>query len=81
MNELRSFESDLETLDNPDLFTSYIMKRSMGAQFLEYLGEDDPDWQGNWEKYQQKIKEVCQSLIAFVNRCCTEDKVLWVKGY
>ncbi|UCG27499.1 MAG: hypothetical protein JSV24_11085 [Bacteroidales bacterium] len=81
LNELKSFEKEIESLKSQDSFTDFLKKKSMGLQFLEHVEKDDPNWKVNWKKYRQEITDVCQKFISLVNRCCTEDKVLWVKGY
>ena len=80
-NELTSMLESLHSIVSMDAFTAYIDSRFLGNDFLLSLEAEDADWRQQWQEYHSRIVQVLKDLIALVEKCAFEERILWVIGY
>jgi hypothetical protein len=73
--------NSLNSIDNKEYFVEYISQIFLGTNFILKLDIQDKNWCNNWEYYYIKLKSINQDLIALVDRCISEERILWVIGY
>ncbi len=81
LNALKEEKDRLEWIPDQGSFASWIRGRFLGKAFLEEMQVQDPCWKDCWEKYRNDLTGVLRSMIELVDRCISEEKILWVKGY
>ena len=80
-NELTIILVSLQSIVSIDAFSAYIGSRFLGNDFLLSLEAKDADWRQHWQEYHGKIVQVLKDLIALVEKCAFEERILWVIGY
>ncbi len=80
-NELSSNLKNLNNIKKDDEFVKFIDSIFLGKAFLLEIEKVDNAWKENWEKYLSMLKEVNIEMIAIIDRCIEESRILWVIGY
>ena len=60
---------------------TFIDSLFLGKEFFKKLEADSAQWKDNWVSVLDQLKEVNKKMIAIVERCIDEGRVLWVVGY
>jgi hypothetical protein len=71
----------LEQIKSLSEFQHNINSKVHGKDFLTRLIRDDLNWTDRWLFYLEKLVKINKELMAFVDFCIDEDRVLWVIGY
>lgn len=80
-NELSSYLDTLNSIKSSSQFEKFIDNIFLGKSFLVELELMDSQWVENWELYLSQLKEVNNEMIALVDRCIDESRILWIIGY
>jgi len=80
-NELVKNLENLEKIGTLGMFKDYIDQIFLGADFIEELAIEDPDWEVNWKFYLDKLIQVNKGIIELTDKCIEEQRILWVIGY
>ncbi|MGE0090636.1 MAG: hypothetical protein AB7S50_14280 [Bacteroidales bacterium] len=80
-NELTKNLETLNKIDSLELFKNHIDQIFLGADFIEELATEDPEWESNWKIYLDKLMLVNKGLIELTDKCIEEQRILWVIGY
>ncbi len=80
-NELIKYLNDLESIENLQQFTSFIDHLFLGKAFVKSLEKTDAQWHNNWKTYHDGLIKVNREMIAIVDRCIDEARILWIIGY
>lgn len=80
-NELTKNLNRLGEIGNWDDFKDFVMGLFLGEVFLEEMHKSDHAWFEKWEEYLDRIKQTNMDILALVDKCINEAKILWVKGY
>jgi hypothetical protein len=80
-NELIFYSGELNKIKNRKAFVSHIDKLLWGKTFLAGIEKEDPTWPERWEIYLSELKKVNDEMLAIVERCIDEARILWVIGY
>ena len=80
-NELEKKLETLQSINNLHEFKAHIEGIFLGNEFLDKLNKHYPDWENQWEDYLERLIKVNEGLIAIVEKCIDEQRVLWVIGY
>ena len=71
----------LTIIETTEEFKQYITGIFLGKDLLLDLYKADPLWEQCWKFYLRRLIIVNRDLIALVNRCIEEERILWVIGY
>lgn len=71
----------LTIIESVNEFEQYISGIFLGKDLLLDLHNADPLWEHCWKFYLRRLIVVNRDLIALVNRCIEEERILWVIGY
>jgi len=80
-NELKENLSKVWEISNVDEFKQFITGVFLGRDLLIDLAEADPDYERNWIYYLRRMIVINRDLIALIDRCIAEERILWVIGY
>lgn len=80
-NELHENSERLMSIKNLEEFKIYVTKIFLGRDLLRDLAKADPDWERCWKYYLRRLIVINRELIALVDKCTYEERVLWVIGY
>ena len=80
-NELTKNLENLSKIDSLELFTNHIDQIFLGADFIEELAIEDPEWESKWKFYLDKLILVNKGLIELTDKCIEEQRILCVIGY
>jgi hypothetical protein len=80
-NELLKYAENLESLKSLDEFKMNITSHFLGKDFLDILVNEDPALEKNWKGYAEKLIAITKEIMALVEKCADEEKILWVVGY
>jgi len=80
-NELVKNLENLEKIGTLGMFKDYIDQIFLGADFIEELAIEDPDWEVNWRFFLDKLILVNKGIIELTDKCIEEQRILWVIGY
>ena len=80
-NELTNNLESLEKISSLEFFKDYIDNIFLGADFIEELALEDPEWEVKWKYYLDKLIKVNKGLIGLTDKCIEEQRILWVIGY
>ncbi len=80
-NELEVNFNVLRQIDTLNEFKHYVLGIFLGKNLLEELEQADAYWEKRWKFYLRKLMLINKNLIALVDRCLEEEKVLWFIGY
>ncbi len=80
-NELKANLSRLNDIKNKERFLSFINSIFLGKSFISEIEKDDEKWLDRWQKYLSELKETNSEMLAIVERCIDETRILWVIGY
>lgn len=80
-NELSNNLVNLNNIKNVDEFVKYIDNVFLGKAFLIELEKMDASWKEHSSTYISKLKEINSEMIAIIDRCIEESRILWVLGY
>lgn len=81
INELTLNLENLNKINNQGTFVNYVDGIFLGKAFLIELERMDAEWSMHWELYLSLLKEVNREMIAIIQKCIDEGKILWVLGY
>jgi hypothetical protein len=80
-NELNNNLKKLSHIKSLEEFVKHIDGIFMGKNFLVELEKADPSWKEHWKMILTKLIESNKQMIAVVDRCIDESRILWVIGY
>jgi len=80
-NELVKNLEDLQKIGTQGMFKDHIDQIFLGADFIEEMAIEDPDWEVNWKFYLDKLIQVNKGIIELTDKCIEEQRILWVIGY
>jgi hypothetical protein len=80
-NELISFLDKLNAIDGHETLETFIDSLFLGKEFFKKLEADSALWKDNWASYLEQLKDVNKKMIAIVERCIDEGRILWLVGY
>ena len=80
-NELIANLNKLDEISSKDELISFINNLFLGKAFLLELEKTNKNWGEHWEKYLSQLKEINREMVAIVERCIDETRILWVIGY
>ncbi len=80
-NELIANLNKLDEISGKDELISFINNLFLGKAFLLELEKSNKNWGEHWGKYLSQLKEINREMIAIVERCIDETRILWVIGY
>lgn len=71
----------LNNIKSHEAFIDHISQIFLGNNFILKLKDVDKAWEKNWSFYLQKLIEINNGLVALIDKCIEEDRILWVIGY
>jgi hypothetical protein len=80
-NELMTHCEKLESLKSIAEFIDHVSSNFLGKEFIETLSQSEPLWEKQWKSYLESLIIINKELIALVEKCADEEKILWVVGY
>ena len=80
-HELEQNLKNFKAIDTIEKFDKYIEEIFLGEQVLQKIEKKNRDWRSNWERYFNQIIKVNQDLLALIDKCLEEDRILWVVGF
>ena len=80
-NELNDNLQLLSKIKSIETFEKFIDGIFLGKAFLTELEKTDPTWKEHWKTYLNQLTETNKEMIAIVDRCIDESRILWVIGY
>ncbi len=80
-NELVINLEKWEEIKSSNDFVNFIETIFLGKAFLIELEKMDTDWTEHWELYLSLLKEINREMIAIIDKCIDESRILWVIGY
>ncbi len=80
-NELISFLEELTVLSSSEDFENMVNAHFLGREFLEEVQSKNPDWANKWTDYRDSLLKMAKDIIAIVEKCADEERILWVVGY
>jgi hypothetical protein len=80
-NELILHCEKLESIKTLRDFNDQISSHFLGRDFIDTLSQSDSSWEKQWNSYLNKLIIINKEMIALVEKCADEEKILWVVGY
>jgi hypothetical protein len=80
-NELLINLEKWEEIKSSGDFVNFIETIFLGKAFLIELEKMDAEWAEHWELYLSLLKEINREMIAIIDKCIDESRILWVIGY
>ncbi len=80
-NELQENLDRLMAIKTLDEFKAYVTNIFLGRDLLRDLAAVDSDWERCWKFYLRRLIIINRELIALVDKCTYDERVLWVIGY
>ncbi|MDD3890773.1 MAG: hypothetical protein PHE03_00525 [Bacteroidales bacterium] len=80
-NELDANRENLALIETIDEFNNYITGIFLGKDLILDLAKADPLWKQRWKFYLRRLVLINRELIALVDRCVEEERILWFIGY
>jgi hypothetical protein len=80
-NELIACYENFESITSIEKFKDQISSHFLGREFIEALSQSEPSWEKQWKSYLEKLIIINKEIIALVEKCADEEKIIWVVGY
>jgi hypothetical protein len=80
-NELAINLEKWNDIKSSEDFVNFIESIFLGKAFLIELEKMDTEWAQHWELYLSLLKEINREMIAIIDKCIDEGRILWVVGY
>lgn len=80
-NELDANLGNLVLIETIDEFKKYVTGIFLGKDLILDLAKADPLWEQCWKFYLRRLVVINRDLIALVDRCINEERILWFIGY
>jgi hypothetical protein len=80
-NELIGNLEKWNTIKSSSDFVKFVEAIFLGKAFLFELEKMDAEWSNHWELYLSLLKEINREMIAIIDKCIDESRILWVIGY
>ena len=72
---------ELEHLKYLGEFQKFISGKVLGKEFLLALVKFDRNWIDHWNQYHKELLALSKEILALIDFCIDEDRILWVIGY
>ena len=80
-NELIGNIEKWDSIKSSEEFVKFVETIFLGKTFLIELEKMDFSWTEHWQLYLSLIKEINREMIAIIDKCIDESRILWVIGY
>jgi hypothetical protein len=80
-NELEANLDNLVLIETIDEFKKYVTGIFLGKDLILDLAKAGPLWEQCWKFYLRRLVVINRDLIALVDRCIDEERILWFIGY
>jgi hypothetical protein len=80
-NELDDNLQKLSRIKSIDEFEKHIDSIFLGKNFLSELENTDSSWKEHWKMILTKLIDTNKEIIAIIDRCIDESRILWIIGY
>jgi hypothetical protein len=80
-NELSKTLENLKAISTFEEFEKYILNIFLGEEVIRKIEKKDKNWRNQWQQYHKQIIKVNIDLIALVDKCIDESRILWVVGF
>lgn len=80
-NELIKSHKELIAINSAEEFEDNVSSHFLGAEFMEDLKSEKPDWHKKWEYYRDMLSNINKEMVEITEKCADEERILWVVGY
>jgi len=79
-NELQELKKKIELIESKDQLTEFLNDLFLGQDLIDEFKSHYIDWEKNWNNIKEILLVFNADITKLIDKCISEDRVLWVLG-